>query len=415
MKWLPFVAAVLLTACAGTAAVEVTDPIPTEEPTVEETPAGETTSPTEDTQESTEADPDNTLSPGVARATSSWGTDWSQTTIDLSELISGGPPRDGIPSIDDPQYESIEEASEWLVDNDPVISVELNGEARAYPLSILTRHEIANDELGGVPIAVTFCPLCNSALVFDARVDPDAEPYDFGVSGLLRNSDLVMYDRTTESLWQQFTGEGIVGEHAGDQLVIVPSGLVGFAQFSEAHPQGTVLSRDTGIYSPAAYGTNPYAFYDSVEDSRPFLFNGEIDERLPALSRVVGVVIEDQAVAYPYSLLEEVGAVNDMVNSQPVVIFHRFGANTALGDSVIAEAEDVGATGVFNPEVDGEVLTFTVEGEDIIDEQTGSTWNVLGQATAGELEGTQLERLPSTDHFWFSWAAFFPETTIYAE
>ena len=149
-----------------------------------------------------------------------------------------------------------QQSADWLADNEPVVALEINGHARAYPLQILMWHEIANDTVLRCPtVAVTFCPLCNSAIVFDSRVGD--EVYDFGVSGLLINSDLVMYDRTTESLWQQFTGEGIVGDHAGDQLSFIPSSLISFADFKELYPDGIVLSRETGYMRQ--YGTNPYA------------------------------------------------------------------------------------------------------------------------------------------------------------
>ena len=185
--------------------------------------------------------------------TSSWNTNWELHTINYQDILSGGPPRDGIPSIDTPQFIDQAAAAAWLADNEPVIALEIDGDARAYPLQVITWHEIVNDTVGDVPVVVTFCPLCNSALVFDRRFQDDL--FEFGVSGLLRNSDLIMYDRTTESLWQQFTGEGIVGDLAGEQLTFLPSSLVSFADFRDAFPEGVVLSRETGFNR--AYGRNP--------------------------------------------------------------------------------------------------------------------------------------------------------------
>ncbi|KAA3656034.1 MAG: DUF3179 domain-containing protein, partial [Chloroflexi bacterium] len=193
--------------------------------------------------------------------TSTWNTNWNLHTIDYADILSGGPPRDGIPSIDFPTFVSISEAEEWLVDVEPVIALEINGDARAYPLHVITWHEIVNDTVGDEPVVVTFCPLCNSAIVFERVVD--GEVVEFGVSGLLRNSDLIMYDRTDESLWQQFTGEGIVGNHSGKQLTFLPSSLVSFADFKAAFPDGTILSRETGFNR--AYGENPYAGYDTYD------------------------------------------------------------------------------------------------------------------------------------------------------
>jgi len=347
----------------------------------------------------------NTPPAHLSAVAGNWATDWGKATIDLAELISGGVIRDGIPSIDDPDHVSIEHAAEWLIYTEPVIVLDIEGDAWAYPLSILTRHEIVNDMVGGVPVAVTFCPLCNSALVFDRRVDGDT--YEFGVSGLLRNSDLVMYDRTTESLWQQFTGEGIVGEHAGDVLTIMPSSIVSFADFAEAYPDGLVLS--TG---GRTYGRNPYAYYDSGT-GKPFLFFGEPDDRLPHMLRVVGMSVDDKAVAYPYDVLSRERVVNDTVAGRDIVIFFRYGTNSALDAPVIAEGKDIGAATVFVPSVDGERLTFFFDGESFRDEKTNSIWTLLGTAVDGPLSGTALSPLVHSDHFWFSWAAFYPDTEIY--
>lgn len=366
----------------------------------------ETAEPTEAAQSTVLTDDDR--SERLRSLTESWDTNWNRHTIPYDELLAGGPPRDGIPSIDDPQFVTLEEAEAWLAGNEPVIALEIDGDARAYPLQILTWHEIANDEVGGVPVAVTFCPLCNSALTFDRRLD--GQVLAFGTSGLLRHSDLVMYDRTTESLWQQFTGEAIVGDLAGKRLDFLPSALISFDDFREAHPDGRILSRETGYNRP--YGENPYAGYDTIGQD-PFLFRGETDDRLPAMARVVTVSSGDVDVAYPYTVLEEQGVIHDNVGGQDLVVFFTPGTNSALGAPMIAEAADVGATNVFDPQVEGEKLTFVREGEKIVDEQTGSEWNILGEAVAGDLAGKKLAPIVHGDQFWFSWAAFKPDTIIY--
>jgi hypothetical protein len=339
--------------------------------------------------------------------TSSWATDWTQHTINYDEILSGGPPRDGIPSIDQPKFVDYADANLWLMDTEPVIALEIDNHARAYPLQILMWHEIVNDELGGIPVLVTYCPLCNSALVFDRTVNGTV--YEFGTSGLLRNSDLIMYDRTTESLWQQFTGEGIVGEHAGDRLTFLPASIISFADFKAAYPQGHVLSRETGFNRD--YGTNPYTGYD--DSTQPFLFTGPLDDRLPAMMRVVGLIVDDTAVAYPYSALSENGTLTDTINGTTIVIFYLPGTNSALDTGQISEGRDVGAAGVFDPSLGGQVFTFRQEEGKIIDDQTGSTWNIAGQAIEGELRGQTLMPVVHSDHFWFSWAAFYPDTQIY--
>jgi predicted small lipoprotein YifL len=381
-----------------------------------ETPApAATTPPTATVQANSTATPAgseparvDSRSPALRQLTLSWNTDWTRATIDLSEILSGGPPRDGIPSIDRPEFVAIDEAREWVAGNEPVIALEIDGDARAYPLQILTWHEIVNDTLGDAPVLVTFCPLCNSAIVFDRRVD--GETYDFGASGLLRNSDLVMYDRTTESLWQQLTGEAIVGEKAGHMLTFLSSALVSLDDFEAAYPQGQVLSRETGYDRP--YGRNPYAGYDSVSQT-PFLFDGELDGRLRPMERVVAVTIEDQDIAYPYRVLREVGVINHAFAGRRLAVFYQPGASSALDTPEIAEGADVGAAGVFDATLNGQPLTFRYEGERIIDEETGSAWNVLGQSTAGPLSGSRLTPVVHANHFWFAWAAFKPETIIF--
>lgn len=419
-------------------AVEPTEPSPDEEPTAEEIVAEEPTEepveevaeatptpveepeeeeiePTEEPIEETITLEDGTVistvddrSDRLKSLTASWNTNWNLHTIDYGEVLSGGPPRDGIPSIDAPQFITIDEANEWLADNEPVVAVEFDGDARAYPLQILTWHEIVNDTVGSVPVVVTFCPLCNSAIVFERVVD--GEPVEFGVSGLLRNSDLIMYDRTDESLWQQFTGEAIVGNHTGKQLRFLASSLVSFADFKAAFPEGVVLSRDTGF--SRSYGENPYAGYDTI-GSNPFLFTGELDGRLPAVARVVTVSLPEVDIAYPLEILAESGVIHDVQGDQSLVVFHIPGTASALGARVIAEAEDVGATGVFDPTLDGQQLTFTRDGDQFVDDQTESTWNIFGQATSGELAGAELNHIVHADHFWFSWAAFRPDTILY--
>ena len=349
----------------------------------------------------------DTRSDFLQRATIGWNTDWSKHSIEYHDLLSGGPPRDGIPPIDQPKFIENQLAAQWLKPNDPVIALEINGDARAYPLQILTWHEIVNDVVGEISVTITFCPLCNSAIVF--KRNHQGITYDFGTSGLLRNSDLVMYDRQTESLWQQFTGEAIVGVMTGEQLMMIPSGLIGFEQFQAAYPAGKILSKETG-YS-REYGRNPYPGYDDIRNN-PFLFRDPVDERLPAMARVVTVSDGKYHNAYPVELLEKLGVIHHQLGNQAVVIFHQDGVSSALDTTRIANGDDVGATGVFVPLVGKQELTFIKE-RGFVDEQTGSHWNIVGQAILGPLKGKQLERLVHADQFWFSWGAFRPDTLIY--
>ena len=341
-------------------------------------------------------------------STSVWSTDFRFHTVPYDEIVSGGVGRDGIPPIDDPTFVSVAEADAWLAAAEPVIALELDGEAKAYPLQILIWHEIVNDALAGVPVAVTYCPLCNSAVVFNRSIG--ASVLDFGVSGNLRNSDLIMWDRQTESWWQQLTGEAIAGKLAGAQLRFVPAQIVSWETFADEYPNGLTLDRP-GF--SRAYGSNPYARYDADPESQPFLFTSSADPRLPPKERVAAVEINGDAVAFPYSRLAEERVVYYDVGGEAIVVFFRFGTTTALGDRSIANGADVGATGVFRPVLDGRRLTFTPGSDGFTDEETGSVWSVLGKAVSGPLAGRQLSRISAQDHLWFAWAAFKPHTDVY--
>jgi hypothetical protein len=332
-------------------------------------------------------------------------TDFAMHSVDYSEIFSGGPPPDGIPAIDNPVFESVKEADEWLGDDWPVMLFEVNGDVRAYPLAILIHHEIANDIVGGVPVAVTFCPLCNATIVFE-RTLADGTVLDFGTTGNLRNSDLVMYDRQTQSWWQQFTGEAIVGDLTGTQLDFLPSQIIAWEEFKSNHPDGLVLSRETGFRRP--YGNNPYAGYDSINSNPWFPVNGEDDRLLPK-ERVVAAEVDGVNVAYPFSALEQVIVVNDVVNDVPVVVFWQEGVTSTFGNL----GEDVGSSSMYRRDVDGQVLDFTAAEGGFVDTQTGSLWNIFGEAIEGPRAGSELEQIVSSEHFWFAWATFKPDTQVW--
>jgi len=336
-----------------------------------------------------------------------WRTDFRKSSVPATEFRSGGPGKDGIPAIDEPKFVGVNEAN-FLDDRDPVLALELGGEARAYPLQILIWHEIVNDTVAGEAVVVTYCPLCNSSLVFRRIVD--GAVLDFGVSGFLRNSDLVMFDRQTESWWQQVTGEALVGAYTGTVLDVVPASTIAFSEFRQAYPGGLVLSRETGYRRD--YGRSPYAGYDTP-GSDPFLFDGEVDDRLDAVDRVVAVEIAGDSVAYAFSRLAEHPAVNDTVGGVPIVVLYRPGVASPLDRSSIAESKDVGQGVAFRRAVDGSVLTFDQAGELFRDRETGSTWQITGHATAGPLAGSQLEPVVHGNHFWFAWAVFKPETRVW--
>lgn len=339
----------------------------------------------------------------MAGPTSGWKTDFSKSTIDMDQVVSGGVPRDGIPPIDNPRFQPVDSVYH-LSPNSPVVAVKIAGDARAYPLEVLTRHEIVNDVVGEIPVAVTFCPLCNSALVYDRRVD--GETLRFGVSGNLLNSDLIMWDDVTESWWQQLTGYAIVGEYSGRRLEFVTSQMISFAVFHERYPLGKVLQGPFG-----AYGRNPYAGYDS--SAEPFLFRGTLDDRLHPTERVLGAEVAEQPTAYGFPLLRQDRVVHDTVGDVDIVVFWQAGAASALDQTDIDSSRDVGMALMYERQLDsGRTLSFFHDGSGFVDHETGSRWNILGEAYEGPLAGSQLGQKHASTHFWFAWAAFHPDTLL---
>jgi len=339
-----------------------------------------------------------------------WNTNLAERTISLTEL-SIVLPKDQITPVDQPSFVSVQDAPEYMEAREPVIALVIDGDARAYPLAMLMWHEIVNDTVGGEPVTVTFCPLCNTGITFSRIVN--SEELTFGTSGMLRNSDLVMWDRQTESFWQQITGEALAGDFAADRTVLTqfPSSIIAWETFVEAYPDGQLLERivDERGSPVRPYDTPPYAGYDDV-DVHPFLFKGSVDGRLVATSRVLTIDGENP-VAYPFGFLEESPVLNDSINGQDIVAFFDNGTFSAF-NTVTNDHQTSGSVAVFSRTVDGRTLTFELTDAGISDAETGSTWNLVGTAIDGELAGTQLEPIIHANHFWFAWAVFKPTTEI---
>ncbi len=296
----------------------------------------------------------------------------------------------------------------WLDAREPVISLAINNEIKAYPLQLMIFHEIVNDIVGGIPVAITFCPLCNASIVFDRKVGDRV--LDFGTTGKLRKSDMVMYDRQTESWWQQFSGLGIVGLFAGTRLKQIPANIIAFEDFRSAYPDGKVLSYKTGYIRP--YGRNPYAGYDKIDDI-PYLFNGSVDDRLPAMERVIFVRNNGRQRLYPFRLFATHYVINDEIEGLPVVIFSKQGTLSVLDASDIIKSRLIPSVTAWSRLLDDEVLHFEYINNEIRDKETGSVWNLLGQSIAGPLQGQILQKVDSGVHFAFAWLAFNPDSEIY--
>jgi hypothetical protein len=288
------------------------------------------------------------------------GFDLSNLTVDRAYVMSGGPPKDGIPALTDPEFVAAGEAT--ISDDDRIIGVAIEGEARAYPLAIMNWHEVVNDRFGDRPVVVTYCPLCFTGMAFDAR--RDGKRQEFGVSGLLYNSDVLLYDRATESLWSQIKGEAVSGPLVGATLEAVPVANTTWGAWRERYPDSRVLSRNTG--HRREYDHDPYAFYDQSPDIKfDVAFRSEFDvafrsQGFHPKQRVLGLTIGDQARAYPITELDKVETpLTERIGDRSVTIHYD-------AEALAAEARDEN----------------------------------------GEL-------LPGVLAYWFAWYAFHPETSVF--
>ena len=344
--------------------------------------------------------------------------DWSRHTVPFGQIVRGCGARDCILALDAPgavstdgpygvaRFAPVDAAG--YPDNFPIAVLRIGEVARGYPLHILTFHEIVNDEVAGVPVVASFCPLCNTALAFDRRVD--GQVLDFGVSGNLRHSDLIMWDRQTETWWQQATGEGIVGRHAGVQLKFLPMSVLSYGDFKRSFPEADILTEETDFNY--IYGNNPFPNYDSGGVPRYLIRRA--DPRLPPLERVVTLSAEGLNLAVPFSTLSEVSLAIVDLDGVAVVVFWAPGTLSPLDDFDIASSRDIGSAAAYLPTVDGRTLTFVAAGSGRFrDEETGSLWDVTGLAVSGPLAGSRLPPVDHSTQFWFAWAAFHARPAIW--
>lgn len=317
-------------------------------------------------------------------------TNGQKHIVPLEKIKSGGPPKDGIPSIDNPKFAPVSE-SQFVPDTTFVIGLDINGEKRAYPLFIMVWHEIVNDSVGGVPVAVTYCPLCFTNQVFERVID--GKEVEFGTSGKLYNSNLVMYDRLTDSYWSQALGVAITGELTGYELKRIPFDVISWADWKTLHPDTLVLTTETGHIR--SYGVDPYGDY--YTDPRILFPVEHEDDRMHPKELILGFHESDVYKAYKQDDVESAIVINDIFNNKPMMLVSLFS-----GDSR-----------AFDRTVNDKVLTFDFVDNVIIDLESKSKWNYDGVATSGSMEGIQLVRLPFNPGFWFQWVAFHPDTEVY--
>ncbi|MCY4087670.1 MAG: DUF3179 domain-containing protein [Actinomycetia bacterium] len=305
------------------------DPPPSDPPPAE---------PTEQASAARERDEAVAILRGHRIHTEEWATDFTRHTVPLEEFFSGGPRRDQILPLDEPRFETVEAAAAILKPREPVVELVIGDDARAYPLRIMIWHEIVNDVVGDRPVSITFCPLCNTALVFDRILN--GRLLDFGTTGNLRNSDLVMWDRQTESWWQQFGGEAVVGELAGEKLTQVPARITSWDDFAARFPDGKVLSQNTGFSRD--YGYNPYWGYDSIDSPPFFPTENHDDNRLSPKERVV-FLDGERAVVIPFSALETAGTIEFSADGEALVAEWVANVRSAFRREPIDESDDLRA------------------------------------------------------------------------
>ena len=312
--------------------------------------------------------------------------------VPLDKIRSGGPPKDGIPSIDDPKFVRAADAA-FMSDKDIVIGLEINGDARVYPLSILVWHEIVNDKVGKIPVAVTYCPLCYTNQVFERTID--GKEVEFGTSGKLYNSNLVMYDRLTDSYWSQALGQAITGELTGYELMTIPFDVISWEDWKKIHPETLVLTTETGYVR--AYGVDPYGDY--YTDPQIIFPVDNRDDRMQPKEIILGFHKDGVYKAYKQLNVESSVVINDQVNNEPLLLASLFSGNARA----------------FDRSIGNEVLEFVYKDNKIFDTKTNSEWNYDGVAVSGDLVGTKLNRLSFNPGFWFEWVAFHPQTEVYGK
>ncbi len=321
---------------------------------------------------------------------------WS---IPVDEVFDGGPGKDGIPALTEPAYISAG-AADYLTDDELVIGFVHGDEARAYPHQILDWHEIINDRVGDVNISVTYCPLTGTGIGWNRKID--GEVTTFGVSGLLYNSNLIPYDRKTDSNWSQIRLDCVNGELRGKDVETFPLIETTWKTWKEMYPSSTVVSQETG--HDRNYGRYPYGNYRTAHDYLIFPVANE-DDRLPNKERVLGIVLSGNVRVYSFAGFgDTVSVINDELNGRNVV--------------VAGNKEDNFMVSYFNDPGDGSTLSFSaVQGQYpvVMTDGEGNMWDVNGRAVAGPRKDARLSPASSFIGYWFSFAAFYPNLTIYGD
>lgn len=342
-----------------------------------------------------------------------WKTDTEKTAVPLAQFLVLQEPG-AYPPVYYPEYVEAGKAGKVYFKNEPVIVVEYKGEAKAYPLSVLLFHEIVHDEIHGMPYVVTYDPYTNASAVYLRRMNFDNTEYNlsFSSSGMIRQGALVLYDRNTESWWQQIKGEGLVGKLAGAQLEEYPCQVVSLAEFQESYPNGSILSNKIQTKKKFKYGTTPLIKFDTPLDKRPKYFEDSIDARMPAMEKLVVIHAGKDMIAIPWSRITDQQVISYQEDTLSIVVFYSNKAVSVCDEKEIEMSAKAGSATVFNTAIEGVHLTFRKEGDYFYDDQTNSKWTINGKCIEGKHSALSLNRLQAENPYAYAWLHFYPETRI---
>ncbi|MBK8659874.1 MAG: DUF3179 domain-containing protein [Bacteroidetes bacterium] len=344
-----------------------------------------------------------------------WKTDTAKHTSAFADLHIAAE-KDAIRTLDFPSFIAKDHPQNTYYEYEPAIVIQFGNEARAYPLSVLTLFELANDSIGGKQVMVTFCPMCHAALVYNRTLKTPAgeKTFTFGVSGLLLHNDMVMYDHQTETWWEQLMGSGIAGDYSGKTLRMLPALLISVKDFFDRYPEGKILSPDAlNTYIK----THRHRPYHHLEHSGPlsgkYYLPEKTDPRLPPQEHVLDIRLEGHDRIYPFHALAKAQVVNETVGETPIVIFYHQETVTVLDKDDLSKSKRVGSATVFESKLNGVSYSFHKAGDYFIDDRTKSMWDITGLCREGQLKGQQLTLVPHSHHFAFAYLAFYPDAEIY--
>ena len=347
-----------------------------------------------------------------------WKTDTVNHTVDLADLTLAAQ-KDQIHTLEYPSFITKSDASYHYYEYEPVIAITQNGQTKAYPLSVLTLYELANDTIGGMNLMITFCPMCNSAIVYNREVEVDGKKItlNFGVSGLLMHNDMIMYDKETESWWEQLMGSAVVGKLAGTTMEMIPAYLISVHDYFDRYPNGAILSPDCMTLHFDKHHHRPFYHlnHDKKHMDTAYFISEKVDPRLPPLERVLDIHSHGHTTIYPFSALAHKHVLNETFEGLNYVIFYHGGTVSVQDEDKLSKSKKVGSAVAFRSELNGVKYTFHKSGHYFKDDQTGSLWDITGYCREGSLKGKQLWLLPHSNHFAFVYLAFFPDSKIYGQ